>query len=67
MHEAITLAWNHSGRSWRPDSWPFEQPFHLIFNIVVGGVWGRAGGPIDDSIFPQRMLIDYARVYQLQK
>jgi hypothetical protein len=30
----------------------------------VGGTWGRTGGPIDDSIFPQRMLIDYVRVYQ---
>ena len=33
--------------------------------IAVGGYWGRAGGPIDDSVFPQHMLIDYVRVYQL--
>jgi len=32
---------------------------------LVWGVWVRAGGPIDDSIFPQRMLVDYARVYEL--
>ena len=48
--------------SW--EEWPFDQPFHLILNIAVGGVWGRSGGPIDDSIFPQRMLVDYARVYK---
>jgi hypothetical protein len=28
-----------------------------------GGGWG---GPIDDSIFPQRMTVDYVRVYQKQ-
>ncbi|MDX2428840.1 MAG: hypothetical protein QNK22_09130 [Xanthomonadales bacterium] len=26
--------------------------------------WGKAGGGIDDGRFPQRMLIDYVRVYQ---
>ena len=45
------------------ESWPYDQPFHLILNIAVGGMWGRAGGGIDDSIFPQRMLVDYVRVY----
>jgi len=47
------------------EEWPFDQPFHLILNIAVGGVWGRSGGPIDDSIFPQQMLVDYIRVYEL--
>jgi beta-glucanase (GH16 family) len=54
----------NEGDGWR--SWPYDQPFHLILNIAVGGAWGRAGGPIDDSVFPQRMLIDYARVYRLK-
>jgi hypothetical protein len=27
-------------------------------------MWGRSGGGIDDSVFPQRMLIDYVRVYE---
>ncbi|MGB5578731.1 MAG: family 16 glycosylhydrolase [Woeseiaceae bacterium] len=45
-------------------AWPYDQPFHLILNIAVGGAWGRAGGPIDDTIFPQQMLVDYVRVYQ---
>jgi beta-glucanase (GH16 family) len=43
--------------------WPFNKNFHFIFNIAVGGGWGGAQG-IDDSIFPQRMLIDYVRVYK---
>ena len=52
----------NEGTGW--NAWPFDHAFHLILNIAVGGVWGRSGGPIDDSIFPQRMLIDYVRVYQ---
>lgn len=43
--------------------WPFDQPFHLIMNIAVGGNWGGMQG-VDDSIWPQRMEIDYVRVYQ---
>jgi beta-glucanase (GH16 family) len=46
------------------EAWPFDRPFHLILNVAVGGVWGRAGGPIDDTVFPQRMLVDYVRVYR---
>lgn len=43
--------------------WPFDQPFYLILNIAVGGTWGGQEG-IDDTIWPQRMEIDYVRVYQ---
>ncbi len=44
-------------------TWPFNQRFHLIMNIAVGGNWGGSQG-IDDSIWPQRMEVDYVRVYQ---
>jgi beta-glucanase (GH16 family) len=40
---------------------PFHKPQFLILNLALGGNWG---GPIDDSIFPQRMVVDYVRVYQ---
>ncbi len=43
--------------------WPFDQRFHLLLNVAVGGTFGGANG-IDDSIFPQQMVIDYVRVYQ---
>lgn len=43
--------------------WPFDQKFHLIMNIAVGGNWGGAKG-IDESIWPQKMEVDYVRVYQ---
>ncbi len=43
--------------------WPFDERFHLLLNIAVGGNWGGQKG-IDDSIFPQKMEVDYVRVYQ---
>jgi beta-glucanase (GH16 family) len=46
--------------------WPFDQPFHLLLNIAVGGTWGGARG-VDRAIWPQRLEIDYVRVYQLRK
>jgi beta-glucanase (GH16 family) len=45
------------------EAWPFDRPFYLILNIAVGGNWGGMQG-IDDSIFPQRMEVDYVRVYR---
>lgn len=45
------------------DAWPFDQTFHLLINIAVGGNWGGKFG-VDDSVFPQRMEIDYVRIYQ---
>ena len=45
--------------------WPFDKPFHMILNLAVGGNWGGAQG-IDDSIWPQRMEVDYVRIYQAQ-
>jgi len=43
--------------------WPFDQPFFLILNLAVGGNWGGLKG-VDDSIWPQRMEVDYVRIYQ---
>lgn len=49
------------GGDWK--SWPFYRPFHLLLNVAVGGDWGGEKG-VDPSIFPQRMEVDYVRVYQ---
>ena len=46
-----------------PDAWPYNKDQYLILNIAVGGSWGGQNG-VDNSIFPQRMYIDYVRVYQ---
>ena len=44
-------------------AWPYDKPQYLILNIAIGGGWGGQKG-IDDAIFPQRMEVDYVRVYQ---
>jgi beta-glucanase (GH16 family) len=62
VDDSLYFTYVNENRGWR--EWPFDKPFFLIMNIAVGGAWGRAGGPIDDTIFPQRMLVDYARVYR---
>lgn len=41
-------------------SWPFNERFHLILNIAVGGDWG---GRVDNRSLPWQMKIDYVRVY----
>lgn len=43
--------------------WPFDQKFHLLLNLAVGGNWGGKMG-IDDAVFPRSMVVDYVRVYQ---
>jgi beta-glucanase (GH16 family) len=47
-------------------AWPFDQPFHVILNVAVGGVWGGAEG-VEPEAFPARMEVDYVRVYQRQQ
>jgi len=54
----FSFANDHTGFA----SWPFDKRFHLLLNIAVGGNWGGVEG-VDDSIFPQRMVVDYVRVY----
>lgn len=48
------------------EQWPFDKKFYLLLNIAVGGSWGGQKG-IDDTIFPQRMEVDYVRVYGQKK
>jgi beta-glucanase (GH16 family) len=44
-------------------TWPFNNPSFFIFNVAVGGDWP---GPPDNTttVFPQRMYVDYIRVFQ---
>lgn len=45
-------------------AFPFDQPFHLILNLAIGGSWGGLQG-VDDNIFPTSFDIDYVRYYQM--
>ena len=49
-----------------PDAWPYDKNHYLLINLAVGGSWGGAKG-IDDTIFPQKYLVDYVRVYKKAK
>jgi hypothetical protein len=41
---------------------PFNSEFFFIFNVAVGGDW--PGPPDSSSQLPQRMVVDYIRVFQ---
>lgn len=45
----------------RSMQWVFNQPKFLLLNLAVGGGW--PGNPDGTTTFPQRMLVDYVRVY----
>ena len=75
----FTLIWDSTQFRWYVDdvfylsqtSWystgndypaPFDQRFHLLLNVAVGGNW--PGNPDNTTMFPQRMEVDYVRVYR---
>jgi beta-glucanase (GH16 family) len=59
--------WSTTG-STRPGA-PFDQPFHLILNLAIGGklAEGRGLGGVLLDGYPKRMEIDWVRVWQNPK
>jgi beta-glucanase (GH16 family) len=53
----------HTFQNSQAENDPFSKPQYLLINLALGGSWG---GKIDDSIFPQKYLVDYVRVYQAE-
>jgi len=43
-------------------TWVFDHPFFLLLNVAVGGGWPN--DPDATTTFPQRMVVDYVRVYK---
>lgn len=43
-------------------NYPFNAPEFFIFNVAVGGNW--PGPPDASTTYPQRMFVDYVRVFQ---
>lgn len=62
VDDRLLLSFPNEGKGWQ--SWPFDRPFHLVLNVAIGGFWGGAQG-VDDAAFPQRLEVDYVRVYEL--
>jgi beta-glucanase (GH16 family) len=40
----------------------FRKPFFLLINLAVGGNW--PGSPNASTVFPQKYIVDYVRVFQ---
>ena len=57
LYETQTSWWS-SGAAYPA---PFDQPFHLIMNLAVGGKYG--GNPNVSTVFPGEVRVDYVRVY----
>jgi beta-glucanase (GH16 family) len=71
----FSLIWNETQLRWLlddqvfyvlditlADRTEFHQDFFFIFNVAVGGNW--PGYPDATTTFPQRMIVDYIRVFQ---
>jgi len=72
----FSILWNSSEIGWYIDNqkyftapkssmvgtYPFDKPFFIILNVAVGGAW--PGNPDGTTVFPQRMIVDYIRVFQ---
>ena len=46
-----------------PGQWVFDKPFYILMNLAVGGTF--VGSPNEETEFPQTMLVDYVRVYDI--
>jgi beta-glucanase (GH16 family) len=66
------ISWSIDGKIWQTQNqWnsekeahpaPFDQRFHLLINLAIGGRW--PGNPNTQTKFPAKMLVDYVRVYE---
>jgi beta-glucanase (GH16 family) len=73
----FTIIWDASSIKWYVDDVlfntidttpaalsEFQAKYFLIFNLAVGGKW--PGAPDETTVFPQRLIVDYVRVFQKQ-
>lgn len=70
-YHLFTIEWDATGIRWYVDGnkyhtevhgQPFDKRFHLLLNVAVGGNW--PGSPNETTSFPQKMYVDYVRVYK---
>ena len=75
-YHVFSLIWENNKITWLLDdsvvhtitpsntvgfNYPFNSEFFFIFNVAVGGNW--PGNPDASTVFPQRMAVDYIRVF----
>lgn len=70
-YHVFALEWDSTGMRWFVDGIkyhteyhgkPFDKRFHMLLNVAVGGNW--PGDPDATTKFPQKMYVDYVRVYK---
>ena len=61
-HRESSADWFSAGAPERTRA-PFDRPFHLLVNVAVGGNW--PGSPDESTPFPQEMLVDWIRVWEI--
>ncbi|MDH3265496.1 MAG: glycoside hydrolase family 16 protein, partial [Gammaproteobacteria bacterium] len=57
----LTMVENSWSSTAAPPPAPFDQPFHILFNLAVGGDF--PGSPDGSTPFPATMEVDWVRVY----
>ncbi|MCY4267501.1 MAG: glycoside hydrolase family 16 protein [Flavobacteriaceae bacterium] len=56
------LTYQYSPSPKNNETYPFNKPMFLLLNVAIGGTFG---GPVGDNVvFPQKMIVDYVRVYE---
>ena len=61
INDKLIFSYLKNDQPW--ERWPFDEKFHFILNIAIGGNWGGMKG-IDDTAFPTKMEIEHLRVYK---
>lgn len=67
------IDWTAQGITWLVDGhafgylkayagWPFNQPFFLVLDLAVGGIW--PGSPDASTKFPAEMKVSWIRAYK---
>jgi len=62
------IIWSLDGKEYHrqniegSDFHEFRNNFYILLNVAVGGDWPQY--PDENTVFPQKMLVDWVRVYQ---
>lgn len=59
--------WNSAGSS--DPAAPFDQPFHLLLNLAIGGglAESRGLGGVDETGYPKTFEVDWVRIWQCDR
>lgn len=56
------LIYEYTSADSQGQPYPFNDQFFFLFNVAIGGKW--PGNPDETTPFPQRMEVDYVRVFK---